>query len=34
MAVPVMRWIGARTNRLEVSHPSNALPSVAVKMEK
>jgi DNA (cytosine-5)-methyltransferase 1 len=34
MAVPVMRWIGERINRLEVSHPSNALPSVAVKMEK
>jgi DNA (cytosine-5)-methyltransferase 1 len=31
MAVPVMRWIGERINRLEVSHPSNALPSVAVK---
>jgi DNA (cytosine-5)-methyltransferase 1 len=34
MAVPVMRWIGERINRLEVSHPSNSLPSVAVKMEK
>jgi len=34
MAVPVMRWIGERINRLEVSHHSNALPSVAVKMEK
>jgi DNA (cytosine-5)-methyltransferase 1 len=26
MAVPVMRWIGERINKLEVSHPSNALP--------
>jgi DNA (cytosine-5)-methyltransferase 1 len=34
MAVPVMRWIGERINRLEVSHPSNSLPSVAVKTEK